>query len=135
MGVEYLNLDKPILIQIIENILEIMPHFFLFFWTHFSIAHRMTRIHKPISISVSFTLINIEINVVLNIEQAKLVDEDVCCFDESTNELIRLVFNKFKVFEDVSLHNRVNAEQVTVEHNFDVVQVKLVAALRRWTLL
>jgi len=95
----------------------------------------MARFHKPISLSVSFTLINIQINVVLNIQQAKLVDEDVGCFDESTNELIRLVLNKLEVFENVSLHNRVNTEQVAVEHDFDVIQVKLVTALGRGTLL
>ena len=135
MGIEYPNLDKPILIQIVQNILKIMPDFFLFFRVHICIARWMARFHKPISLSVSFTLINIQINVVLNIQQAKLVDEDVGCFDESTNEFVRLVLNKLEVFENVSLHNRVNTEQVAVKHDFDVIQVKLVTALRRGTLL
>ena len=135
MGIEYPNLDKPILIQIVQNILEIMPDFFLFFWIHFCIARWMTGVHKPTAVSISFTLINVQINVVLNIQQAKLVDEDVGGFDESTNELVRLVLYKLEVFENVSLHNRVNTEQVAVEHDFDVIQVKLVTALGRGTLL
>ena len=85
----------------------------------------MALVHETFAILaiISFALVNVQINVVLNVQQTKLVDEDVCCLDESANELVRLVFYKFKVFEHISLYNCVNAEQVAEIHDFDVIQV------------
>ena len=125
LSVEYPNLNDSILIQVVKHILEIMPNLFLLFLIHIIIAQRMALVHETFAILtvISFALVNVQINVVLNVQQTKLVDEDVCCLDKSANELVRLVFYKFKVFEHISLYNCVNAEQVAEIHYIDVIKV------------
>lgn len=100
--------------------LEIIPNFCFALQIKLIISGGVTALHEPKPIIV-FALVNIQIDVVLDKEQAKLVKENIGCLDKSTNELILSKFYNFEVFEHKALDYRVNAKQVTIWHYLNVL--------------
>ena len=62
----------------------------------------------------------------MDVQQAKLVNENIGCFDKSAYVLIRFVFDNSEILKNKSLYYRVNAEHVAVKHDLDIKVVKLV---------